>query len=425
MYHISQLGREFGLSRSTLLYYDRIGLLSPSARSESGYRRYGPADRVRLESICSLRRAGMDIEGIRAILATAGDDTTAVLRRRLDEIGGEIETLRTKQRLLAGMLKVQGEGGPGGTVNKEMFVAMLRAAGMDDAAMKRLHVEFERREPEAHHAFLLSLGISEKEALLIRKWSAPMENTMMMTYFYELFEKLPRQGPGCREATRRALGLVPDLPAHPEVLDIGCGSGLQTLVLAEVLKTRILAIDNHRPLLDVLDRSAREAGLDIETAELSMVEMPFAQGRFDLLWAEGSIFIIGLERGFKEFARYLKPGGCLAFTELCWFADDPPAEVKDFFAAVYPDMKTVPEIRRLAAESGYRVISDFNLPDSAWWDDYYTPMLARLQELKLENSGIAEAEEVYGRLEAEIDMFRRYAACYGYTFFVLRKEREV
>lgn len=172
MYRISQLAELFGLSRSTLLYYDRIGLLSPSVRSEAGYRLYSPADRERLESICSLRRAGMDIDGIRAILVTAGDDTTAVLRRRLDEIGGEIEALRTKQRLLAGMLKVQGAGGPGAAVNKEMFIAMLRAAGMDDAAMKKLHVEFERREPAAHHNFLLSLGISEKEALQIRTWSA-------------------------------------------------------------------------------------------------------------------------------------------------------------------------------------------------------------------------------------------------------------
>jgi len=174
MHRISELARQFGLSRSTLLYYDRIGLLSPSERSEAGYRHYSPADRSRLESICSLRRAGMDIDGIRAILAAGCDDSTAVLRRRLEEINGEIEALRTKQRLLAGMLKVQGEGGPGATVNKEMFVAMLRAAGMDDAAMKKLHVEFERREPDAHHAFLLSLGIPEKEALLIRKWSAAL-----------------------------------------------------------------------------------------------------------------------------------------------------------------------------------------------------------------------------------------------------------
>jgi SAM-dependent methyltransferase len=151
------------------------------------------------------------------------------------------------------------------------------------------------------------------------------------------------------------------------------------------------------------------------------VVMPFAQESFDLLWAEGSIFIIGLLRGLRDFVHYLKPGGYLAFTELCWFVDDPPVEVKAFFADAYPDMKTIPEVCQMAADSGYRVIDRFNLPDSAWWDDYYTPMLERIKELKLHYAGIAEAEEVYARCEAEIDMFRRNSTCYGYTFFVLRK----
>jgi DNA-binding transcriptional MerR regulator len=169
MYRIGELAALSGLSRSTLLYYDRIGLLSPSGRSEANYRRYSAADRQRLESICSLRQAGVDIKGIRTILASADDDAGAVLQRRLREIGGEIQALQTKQRMLAGMLRLKGEGGPKSTVDKEMFIEMLRAAGMDDNAMRQLHVEFERREPEAHHTFLLSLGISEKEALLIRK----------------------------------------------------------------------------------------------------------------------------------------------------------------------------------------------------------------------------------------------------------------
>lgn len=172
MYRITELARQFGLSRSTLLYYDRIGLLTPSGRSDANYRCYSSTDKERLSSICSLRQVGMDIDGIRAVLEAAGDDSTAVLQCRLTEIGVEISALMTKQRLLAGMLRLQGEGGPKNTVDKEMFVSMLRAAGMDDNAMRQLHVEFERREPEAHHTFLLSLGISEKEALDIRKWSA-------------------------------------------------------------------------------------------------------------------------------------------------------------------------------------------------------------------------------------------------------------
>jgi len=171
MYQITQLARQFGLSRSTLIYYDRIGLLSPSLRSAANYRSYSEGDRERLETICSLKQAGLDIAGIRALLATAPTDTTAVLQRRLNHIAAEIHALQTKQRLLAGMLRLSGEGGPKSAVDKEMFVEMLRASGMDDEAMRQLHIEFERRAPQAHHNFLLSLGIAEPEAQKIRAWS--------------------------------------------------------------------------------------------------------------------------------------------------------------------------------------------------------------------------------------------------------------
>ncbi len=172
MYRIRELGGLFSLSRSTLLYYDRIGLLSPSARSAKGYRLYSDADRERLASICAFREAGLSIDDIRKIFTSRRDDTTEVLLRRLQALGEEIRTLQAKRRILAEMLKFRTSGNSPGSVDKELFVEMLRAAGMDDAAMQRFHAAFERREPEAHHAFLLSLGIPEKEVLLIRKWSA-------------------------------------------------------------------------------------------------------------------------------------------------------------------------------------------------------------------------------------------------------------
>jgi SAM-dependent methyltransferase len=174
-------------------------------------------------------------------------------------------------------------------------------------------------------------------------------------------------------------------------------------------------------MLNHLGRAAARNGLDIETRELSMIDMPFAEESFDLLWAEGSIFIIGLARGLKDFRTCLKPGGYLAFTEMCWFVSDPPAEVKAFFDNVYPDIRPVDEVRRMAEDGGYEVIETFNLPDSAWWDDYYTPMLGRMRELKIKNAGVAEAEAVYAECEIEAEMFRRHSASYGYTFFVLQK----
>lgn len=172
MAHISELARRFGLSRSTLLYYDRIGLLAPSGRSASGYRIYSSDDGDRLATICSFRQAGLTIEDIRHVLSVEGDTDKAILQRRMRELGDQIRILQSQQHLLGKMLQLQSQAELPLAVDKQAWVEMLRAAGMDEAAMNRWHTEFERRAPKAHHRFLLALGIAEADALLIRERSA-------------------------------------------------------------------------------------------------------------------------------------------------------------------------------------------------------------------------------------------------------------
>lgn len=171
MLRITELARKFGLSRSSLLYYDRIGLLTPSGRSEAGYRLYSQNDQDRLATICSFRQAGLTIEDIRRVLSKKENTNGAVLQRRMRELGEEIRTLQTQQHLLGKMLQVQSLGNLPVTVDKQAWIDMLRAAGMDEAGMRRWHMEFERRAPEAHHQFLLALGISEDEARFIQSQS--------------------------------------------------------------------------------------------------------------------------------------------------------------------------------------------------------------------------------------------------------------
>ena len=151
---------------------DRIGMLKPSGRSEAGYRAYSQHDRDRLASICSFRQAGLGIEDIRRVLSADEDNNSLILHRRMRELGDEIRTLQTQQHLLGKMLQLQTLGELPVTIDKQAWIEMLRAAGMDEAAMRRWHTEFERRAPEAHHQFLLALGISESESSYIRKRSA-------------------------------------------------------------------------------------------------------------------------------------------------------------------------------------------------------------------------------------------------------------
>ena len=94
-----------------------------------------------------------------------------VLKQRLHELSEQALELRKKQRLIAGMLKLRLEALPLANVDKNTWVEMLRNAGVSESAMQAWHSEFEKRAPAAHHEFLLSLGVSEKEAREIQKQS--------------------------------------------------------------------------------------------------------------------------------------------------------------------------------------------------------------------------------------------------------------
>jgi DNA-binding transcriptional MerR regulator/RimJ/RimL family protein N-acetyltransferase len=170
-YSISRLARAFGLSRSTLLYYDRLGLLKPSGRTGSGYRYYTAAEQSRLERIGHFRQAGLTLKEIRAVLSSGGKPGARLLEKRLRETADKMVGLKNQQRLLAGMLYQVASGKRPPKVDVKLWVEMLRAAGMDHDGMHRWHSEFERRAPEGHQEFLLCLGIPPLEVEEIRRLS--------------------------------------------------------------------------------------------------------------------------------------------------------------------------------------------------------------------------------------------------------------
>ena len=171
MLTISQLARRFGLSRSTLLYYDSIGLLSPSERSESNYRLYSESDVERMELIDIYRRAGLPLADIARVLSPGQGDLSGLLEARLRSLNGEIQKLRGQQRMIAQLMRNRPTLRDTRSLNKDGWVAILKATGLGHEDMKRWHAEFERLSPEAHQDFLESLGIDEEEIARIRRSS--------------------------------------------------------------------------------------------------------------------------------------------------------------------------------------------------------------------------------------------------------------
>lgn len=241
--------------------------------------------------------------------------------------------------------------------------------------------------------------------------------------FWRIYGNLPQAGPGADASTLEALRRLPPLPPSPKVLDLGCGPGRQTLTLARALKTPITAVDLHQPFLDRLERAAAAEGLGrlITTRRVSMDALDDAPGTIDLIWSEGAIFIIGFEAGLRRWRPLLKPAGLVVVSDAAWLTDSPPAEAAAFWQACYPAITTVAENLARATKAGYEPLDHFTLPSQAWWDGYYTPMLARIEELRPEAQRDQELAGVMAEAEQEIDMHRRFGASYGYEFFILRR----
>jgi DNA-binding transcriptional MerR regulator len=171
MLTISQLARRFNLSRSTLLYYDSIGLLSPSARSEAHYRLYTPQDVQRMELIDLYRKTGLPLADIARVVSSDQGELAAVLESRLRALNGEIQGLRRQQQLIVQLLRRRAVRRGARWLDKDGWVAILRATGMGEEDMRRWHVEFERLSPEAHQDFLELLGLEAEEIEKTRRWS--------------------------------------------------------------------------------------------------------------------------------------------------------------------------------------------------------------------------------------------------------------
>ncbi len=241
--------------------------------------------------------------------------------------------------------------------------------------------------------------------------------------FFEMYEGLPRQGPGNRGSAARALGLCQGLPPTPAVLDVGCGVGGQTLHLAELTDGSITAMDSHAPFVAALTAAIRERGLAQRVRALvgDMARPPLPPGSFDLVWSEGALYTIGLEKALHVCRGLLRPGGHLAFTDAVWRKDDPPRAVKASFDLDYPSMGRSEDTQAAIARCGLTLLGHFTLPDEAWWDDFYTPMQTRIEHLRRKYAGDAEALDALEHLAAEPELHRAHSEYYAYEFFVARR----
>jgi SAM-dependent methyltransferase len=250
-------------------------------------------------------------------------------------------------------------------------------------------------------------------------------NDRSFEFFLQFHQGIPRQGPGTAAATTDAFRRIERLlPPSPAILDLGCGSGGQTLTLAELTSGTILAIDRYPIFIEELRRRLAERGLvDRVTAQIGdMKALGLPAESFDVIWCEGAIFALGFEQGLRTFRPLLRKPGLVVASELTWLQplEEIPHAVREFFAESYPAMTDVAGNLALAHQAGFAPLEHFKLPDEGW-PAYVDPLERHMNEVLAQHPGDPDAEEAAKAERIEFAMFRENLRYFGYEFFLLQR----
>lgn len=239
----------------------------------------------------------------------------------------------------------------------------------------------------------------------------------------EYYSAVERQGPGSPEVTLKALSFIDNLTEESRITDIGCGSGGQTMVLGKHAPGNITGIDIFPTFIDIFNANARKSGLQDRVKGIvgSMEELPFQDEEFDLIWSEGAIYNIGFEKGLSEWRRYLRKGGYIAVTEACWFTDERPAEIDQFWMDAYPGIDTIPNKLKQLQSAGYVPLASFILPENCWIEHFFEPQEKTQEDFLKKYAGNQVAEDFIEYMRLETRLYHKYKAYYGYAFFIGKK----
>ncbi len=191
------------------------------------------------------------------------------------------------------------------------------------------------------------------------------------------------------------------LPAldKPKILDIGCGTGVPTMELGRLTDGHIIGIDINPELLEKFKGKITKAGQAdrIKTVQCSLMDLDFEEESFDVIWSEGSIWVIGFEKGLKEWKRFLKPNG---------------------FLVVHDESKDCEKKLALISNCGYKLLRHFYLDEEVWRSEYYEPLERIVNEKRKEYPNDNEALQA---LAKELKSFKRDPRQFTSVFFIMQK----
>lgn len=245
----------------------------------------------------------------------------------------------------------------------------------------------------------------------------------MIDLIIETHAGLERQGPGSPEMTLKALSFLDNLDKNLQIADLGCGSGGQTMVLAQNLSGNITGVDLFPDFINILNDNAKKQNLGERVSGIvgSMENLSFPKENFDLIWSEGAIDNIGFEKGLTYWNGFLKKNGYVVVTCPSWLANEHPAEIEKFWSDAGSGLDTIEHNIRVMQRAGYQFVASFILPEKCWTDYYFIPREAALKELSKKYTENKTVESFIADNQYEVELYSKYKQYYGYAFYIGKK----
>ncbi len=236
-------------------------------------------------------------------------------------------------------------------------------------------------------------------------------------YFYLAFKDMERLAAGSDTSTYNVLDLLNiDSCLKLNILDIGCGVGSDTLILADYFKnSTVEAVDLFGHYLDALNSEVSKNNLNdrILTYEMDMNDLDFANEEFDIVFSHASAEIIGFRKALRKWKRLIKKDGYLICSDLTWILK-PSAESKEFWLRTYAEVDTIENKISQIENAGFKYINHYTIPKSDF-DGYYSKLKSNLAKLKSDKS----AKDFIKQLEDEISISKNDD--FSYVFYIMKK----
>jgi len=216
-----------------------------------------------------------------------------------------------------------------------------------------------------------------------------------------VLEEIEQIRAGFLKFTREAFLRLPQLKT-PRILDIGCGSGVPTIELAKLSNGEVTGIDIDQSCIDEFSRKIKKENLSnrVKAIKLSLFEMKFPDENFDVVWSEGVIGTLEFEKSLKEWRRLLKTDGYLV---------------------IHYQVSLVEDVLPRIPQHGYRLVDTVELPEDAWWTEFYKPLEEKMGALFHKYGNRADALKLLNKFQSELAMVKKNPRNFSCAFYIMKK----